>query len=245
MSSNIETVLTVRQVATKTGVPPVEIMLNAVRRRFHRTGEWVTLLAVCPNSEAVLKAALQAARDAHAPMLFAATLNQVDLDAGYTGWRQKDFVELVRAYSREIGFNGTAVCCLDHGGPWLKDKQRAQHYTYEAAMDGVKASLIACIDAGYELLHVDPTVDVRLGPNEIIDIHAVAKRTIELIAHAESHRRAAGLRRISYEVGTEEVHGGLADMANFRMLLDDLKAGLKQQGYADVWPVFVVGKVGT
>ncbi|MCL4506205.1 MAG: class II D-tagatose-bisphosphate aldolase, non-catalytic subunit [Chloroflexi bacterium] len=239
------TARTIRAAVTANGLPPVEAMIDAIRRRFKRSGEWVTLLAVCPNSEAVLKAALEAARDGRAPMLFAATLNQVDLDAGYTGWRQRDFVDLVRSYSREIGFAGTAVCCLDHGGPWLKDRQRSEGYSYEAAMDGVKASLVACIDAGYELLHVDPTVDVRLGPGEIIDIHDVARRTLELIDHAERHRRARGLPRISYEVGTEEVHGGLANMDNFRTLLDELKAGLLRLGYANVWPIFVVGKVGT
>ena len=239
------TVRTIRAATATKGIPPVEAMIDANRKRFLHSGEWATLLAVCPNSEAVLKAALVAARDHRAPMLFAATLNQVDLDAGYTGWRQHDFVDLVRSYSREIGFAGTAVCCLDHGGPWLKDRQRSEGYTYEAAMNGVKASLVACIDAGYELLHVDPTVDVRLTPGQIIDIHDVAQRTLELIDHAERHRRARGLPRISYEVGTEEVHGGLANMDNFRTLLDELKAGLHRLGCADVWPIFVVGKVGT
>jgi tagatose-1,6-bisphosphate aldolase non-catalytic subunit AgaZ/GatZ len=236
---------TIREAARRTGAPVVEAIIGTNRRQYERTGEWMTLLAVCPNSEAVLKAAILAARDHHAPMLFAATLNQVDTDGGYTGWRQADFVQLVRTYSREIGFNGTAVCCLDHGGPWLKDKQRQENYTFEAAMAGVKGSLNACIDAGYELLHVDPTVDARLKPGEMIDIHDVAQRTLELIEHAEHHRRRMGLPRVSYEVGTEEVHGGLADMDNFRTLLDSLKAGLQEKGLHDVWPVFVVGKVGT
>lgn len=39
----------------------------------------------------------------------------------------------------------------------------------------------------------------------------VVERTVELIAHVERFRRAKGLPAISYEVGTEEVHGGLAD----------------------------------
>ena len=242
---NIARPRTIRDIVNQSGEPPVEAMIRAIQRRYARSDQWVTLLAVCPNSEAVLKAALVAARDHRAPMLFAATLNQVDLDGGYTGWRQRDFVDLVRAYSREIGFNGTAVCCLDHGGPWLKDRQRAEGYSFEAAMAGVRDSLVACIDAGYELLHIDPTVDARLAPGEIIDIHDVAQRTLELIAHAEQHRRAAHLPSISYEVGTEEVHGGLANLNNFRSLLDELKAGLRDRGLPDVWPVFVVGKVGT
>ena len=189
---------TIREAARHKGAPVVEAMIGAIRRRYERTGKWMTLLAVCPNSEAVLKAALLAARDHHAPMLFAATLNQVDLDGGYTGWKQADFVQLVRTYSREIGFKGTAICCLDHGGPWLKDKQRQENYSYEAAMAGVKGSLNACLDAGYELLHVDPTVDARLKPGEMIDIHDVAQRTLELIEHAAHHRRRMGLPRVSY-----------------------------------------------
>ncbi|MCL5994482.1 MAG: class II D-tagatose-bisphosphate aldolase, non-catalytic subunit [Chloroflexi bacterium] len=237
--------LTLRIAATQAGLPAVEAMIEAVRRHYRRMGEWVTLLAVCPNSEAVLKAALVAARDQRAPMLFAATLNQVDLDGGYTGWRQADFVNLVRSYCREIGCTSTVVCCLDHGGPWLKDRQRQAQYSYEAAMAGVKDSLVACIDAGYELLHVDPTVDVRLQAGETIHIRVVAQRTLELIDHAERHRRARGLPRVSYEVGTEEVHSGLANLDNFRALLDALKQGLPARGLGDVWPVFVVGKVGT
>ena len=236
---------TIREAAQKSGTPVVDAMIQGIRRHFERTGEWITLLAVCPNSEAVLKAALLSARDSRAPMLFAATLNQVDLDGGYTGWRQEDFVQRVRTSSGEINFHGTAVCCLDHGGPWLKDRQRLEGYSYEQAMAGVKGSLNACLDAGYELLHVDPTVDTRLPPGQTIDIHDVAQRTLELIQHAERHRRRMGRPRVSYEVGTEEVHGGLANLDNFRTLLDMLKAGLPERHLAGVWPVFVVGKVGT
>ena len=46
-------------------------------------------------------------------------------------------------------------------------------------------------------------------------------------------------------MGTEELHGGLANLDNFRALLDSLNAGVKEKGLHDVWPVFVVGKVGT
>ena len=51
----------------------------------NETGYAPTLLAVCPNSKAVLEAAILAASRNYTPMLFAATLNQVDRDGGYTG----------------------------------------------------------------------------------------------------------------------------------------------------------------
>ena len=40
----------------------------------------ITLLAVCPNSDAVLEAAIEVAAKTAAPMLFSTTLNQVDRD---------------------------------------------------------------------------------------------------------------------------------------------------------------------
>jgi len=79
----------------------------------------------------------------------------------------------------------------------------------------------------------------------IIDIETVAKRTVEIITHVENYRRKEGIPKISYEVGTEEVHGGLADMGVFRKFLNLLKDGLSENGLSDVWPCFIVGKVGT
>lgn len=64
---------------------------DLVRRviALHACGMEMTLLTVCPNSDAVLEAAIKVAAASNMPMLFAATLNQVDRDGGYTalGWR--------------------------------------------------------------------------------------------------------------------------------------------------------------
>src|SRR4030043_1395322 len=61
-----------------------------------------TLFAVCPNSETVLRAAIRAAKRANAPILFAATLNQVDMDGGYTGWTPKDLIRKIKEESCNI-----------------------------------------------------------------------------------------------------------------------------------------------
>jgi tagatose-1,6-bisphosphate aldolase non-catalytic subunit AgaZ/GatZ len=203
------------------------------------------MLAICPNSEAVVKAAVLAAKEAEAPLFFAATLNQVDLDGGYTGWTQMDFVRLARDLVEECRYTGPVVIGLDHGGPWLKDTQTREKWPLERAMQGVKDSLAACLDAGYDLLHIDPTVDRTLPPGAPMPIELVISRTLELIEFAETHRRGNGFPPASFEVGTEEVHGGLADLSVFRQFLDGLKSGLVERGLSEVWPCFVVGKVGT
>lgn len=222
-----------------------EDILNQITALEKQTGVKRTLFAVCPNSGSVIKAAFRAAKRNNAPIKFAATLNQVDSDGGYTGLTQKEFIKLLKIEADSVNFTGPCIAAIDHGGPWLKDIQSIERWSTERAMNGVKKSFEEAILAGYDLIHVDPTVDIFLNKGAIIDIHLVAARTIELIVHAETFRRKNNLPPISYEVGTEEVHGGLADEAVFDTFIRELKTGLQAAGLPEVWPCFIVGKVGT
>ena len=224
------------------GLPQIKWM---IRRLIADFSGRVTLLAVCPNSEAVTRAALEVSRDANMPMLFAATLNQVDREGSYTGWTPQSFTTFIEEESERIGLQTPALACLDHGGPWLKDHHTTAGFSLEETMNEVKLSLEACIDAGYALLHIDPTVDRTLPKDAPMPIELVVERTLELIEHAENYRKSKQLPAISYEVGTEEVHGGLADMSVFDTFLSSLDEGLKKLNLEDAWPAFVVGKVGT
>jgi len=208
-------------------------------------GTTITLLAVCPNSDAVLEAAVKVAATEHMPMLFAATLNQVDRDGGYTGWTPQAFVARMAELAEKHACASPLYPCLDHGGPWLKDIHTLQGMGYAETMAEVKASLTACLRAGYSLLHLDPTVDRTLAPGQPPEIETVVERTVELLAHAENERMRMGLPPISYEVGTEEVHGGLVDFAAFDQFLTRLEAMLHAHDLGHAWPCFVVGKVGT
>lgn len=205
----------------------------------------VTLLAACPNSDAVLEAAVKTAAVNNTPMLFAATLNQVDRDGGYTGWTPADFVARVQSYAQKYAFDGPLYPCLDHGGPWLKDRDTVDHLSFEDTFQNVKDSLTACIAAGYQLLHIDPTVDRTLPPGQPLAVEIVVERTIALVEHAERERIRLGKPEIAYEVGTEEVHGGLVNLDNFRKFLALLQQGLQDRGLSSAWPCFIVAQVGT
>lgn len=222
-----------------------ENLLRNIARIEAETGIPRTIFAACPNSVSVVKAAFRAAKRNNAPIYFAATLNQIDCDGGYTGLTPAEFVRLARMEAEAVRFTGESIIAIDHGGPWLKDLQRTERWTTERAMEDVKRSFEAAVEAGYDLIHVDPTVDIHLGEGQTIDIRVVVRRTVELIAHVEGFRRARNLPPVSYEVGTEEVHGGLADQHTFDTFLCELRSGLREAGYADVWPCFIVGKVGT
>jgi tagatose-1,6-bisphosphate aldolase non-catalytic subunit AgaZ/GatZ len=237
--------LQLRDKIKKNNTPLVDYVLKRIDELKDETGVPRTIFAACPNSISVIKAALRAAKRCNAPIKFAATLNQVDTDRGYTGMNQDEFVKIIKQEAKIINYTGPVMVAVDHGGPWLKDKQRLENMTYREAMDAVKKSFEASVKAGYDLIHVDPTVDITLPKGEIISIDVVAERTIELIVHTENYRRKNNFPRIAYEVGTEEVHGGLADYNVFERFLKLLKKGLKENGLEDVWPCLVVGKVGT
>jgi tagatose-1,6-bisphosphate aldolase non-catalytic subunit AgaZ/GatZ len=205
----------------------------------------MTLLAICPNSAVALEAGVLATVRWQAPMLFAATLNQVDLDGGYTGWTPEAFTTTLRQLAARHRCSGPLIACLDHGGPWLKDAQRTESWTLEATTEALCASLRACLQAGYGLLHLDATIDVTLAPEMPVPIERVVQRTADLIRFSEAERGRLGLPPVDYEVGTEEVHGGLADEATFSEFIRLLHEELASSGLLGAWPCYIVGKVGT
>lgn len=223
--------------ASTARLPPVGYIAETLRDRFlYRS----TLLFVCPNSEAVAGAAVRAAGEAGAPLLFTATLNQVDRDGGYTGWTPTGLMAFLQAEVDRAGFDGPWFVGLDHGGPWLKDEHVLQGLSYDETMAAVKRSIEACLDAGYALLHIDPG---RPLPGGEAETHGQAtERTLELIEHAEHYRVRKEIAAVSYEVGSEEEEGGLKA---FEAFLDTLRSELDRRGLLAAWPCFVVGPVGT
>ena len=229
---------------TSLSLPPLNSLVHTLIELRASGKAQVTLLAACPNSDAVLEAAVQVAAANHTPMLFAATLNQVDRDGGYTGWTPATFVQRLHQFGTKYGA-GALYPCLDHGGPWLKDAHTKAGLDLDATMREVKASLAACLEAGYALLHIDPTVDRTRPDDAPVPIPLVVERTLDLIAFAEAHRTRFGLPPVAYEVGTEEVHGGLVNLDSFTEFLHGLHHGLATKNLLHAWPCFIVGKVGT
>jgi tagatose-1,6-bisphosphate aldolase non-catalytic subunit AgaZ/GatZ len=234
-----------REKAASAGMPLLDFILKRISELESHTGMKRTVFAACPNSISVIRAALKSSKRCDAPIKFAATLNQVDTDGGYTGLTHDEFVKTIRLHAFNLNVKSPVIIAIDHGGPWLKDLHRTEKWSYDRTMSAVKESFEAAIEAGFDLIHVDPTVDITLSGNQQISIEVVAGRTIELIAHVEKFRTLNKYPRISYEVGTEEVHGGLADLQIFKKFLELLKQGLKKENLDEIWPCFVVGKVGT
>jgi D-tagatose-1,6-bisphosphate aldolase subunit GatZ/KbaZ len=219
----------IRNKAAAQNIPLMDYILRRNDELAMQDGINRTIFAACPNSVSVIKAALRSAKRWNSPIKFAATLNQVDTDRGYTN----------------LNLAVPVIIAVDHGGPWLKDMHAREKWSFEETFSAIKKSFEASVEAGYDLIHVDPTIDITLAAGQHINIETVAAHTIDLVEHTERFRLSGGYARVAFEVGTEEVHGGLADMETFRKFLRLVKTSLAERGLSYVWPCFVVGKVGT
>jgi len=235
----------IRNKAAAQNIPLMDYILRRNDELAKQDGLNRTIFAACPNSISVIKAALRSAKRWNSPIKFAATLNQVDIDRGYTNLNQKEFVKTIKFEAKRINLNVPVIIAVDHGGPWLKDLHAREKWSFDETFSAVKKSFEASVEAGYDLIHVDPTIDITLAAGQHIDIETVAAHTIGLVEFTEHFRISGGYPRIAFEVGTEEVHGGLANMETFRKFLRLVKTGLAERSLGYVWPCFVVGKVGT
>ncbi len=212
--------------------------------RAHKLGDNV-LICIGPMSENVIESCMELAKEKNFPLIFIASRNQIDLKkygGGYVnGWDQFDFTNNLNIIASKNNFQNYYVC-RDHGGPWQRDEERNAHLSVEEAMAIAKESYMADIDAGFDLLMIDPTKDPFVK-GKIVDVNFVIEKTVELIEFCETYRKEKKYKRIAYEVGTEETNGGLTKLKSYDGFLYKLGQILDSKGLPR--PIFAVGQTGT
>ena len=204
------------------------------------------MLGIGPMSPALIQACFELGKEKDLPLMFIASRNQVDADefgAGYVNnWDQFRFAADLKAMADKVGFDGDYFLCRDHGGPWQRDKERKDHIPEAQAMELARRSYQIDMDAGFDLLHIDPTKDPYVM-GKVIDIELVLSRTVELIRFCEEYRKKNNLKEFFYEVGTEETNGGLTDISAYEGFIVELNKRLNDEGLPQ--PLFIVGQTGT
>lgn len=210
------------------------------------SGESATILGIGPMSKNCVQATLELSKELDYPVMFIASRNQVDLDelgGGYVnGWNQFTFAKAVKEVANAIDYDNLYYLCRDHGGPWQRDKERNDHLPVDLAMEIGKQSYVADMEAGFDLLMIDPTKD-PFEVGKVIPLDVVLERTVELIDFCERERKARHLPEIGYEVGTEETNGGLTSTETYETFIVRLQEELTKRGLP--MPTFIVGQTGT
>ena len=202
-----------------------------------------TLLGVGPVSEIVVRATFDACRKHNCPPIFIASRNQVDLKSlghGYLmgGMDQRAFVDLLLAVAARSGYTGPLYICRDHGGPWQRNAELDGKYPLDRAMEIARQSFAADIEAGFNYLHIDPTKCPHPFTQEDL-----VNWTVELVAFCEETRTRRARGEIDYEVGTEDIQGGLTTPQTYDAFLRRLTAALAARRLP--LPTCVVGQTGT
>ena len=197
-----------------------------------------TLLGVGPMSLNCVDAAIELANEFEAPLLLIASRRQIDAEefgGGYVNnWTTQEFANYVIDHDQK----GKILLARDHGGPWQSTKEVTENLSLRRAMDSAKLSYLRDLEAGFQVLHIDPSVDIHSEPNvdEILD------RVFELYEYCWAHALRLG-REVIFEVGTEEQSGSTNTQEELDYTLNELLKFCNKNNLPQ--PSFVVIQTGT
>ncbi len=197
-----------------------------------------TLLGVGPMSLNCVNATVELGNDYSIPLMIIASRRQIDsedFNGGYVNnWTTSKFADHVRKKDKF----GDIILARDHGGPWQNDLENLKKMNLKDAMNSAKASYKADIDAGFQILHIDPSIDIHGTPTT----DQLLERLFELYEYCWSYAQKKG-QEIIFEVGTEEQSGTNNTLEELDYNLSAIKNFCIKNNFP--LPTFVVVQTGT
>jgi D-tagatose-1,6-bisphosphate aldolase subunit GatZ/KbaZ len=211
-----------------------------------KAGQSVGVTSVCSANQFVLEAAMRQAKCDGTPVCIESTSNQVNQFGGYAHMAPKQFVAFVKRIAKKMNLPRPRVILGgDHlgTGPW-----RAE--CAEIAMGHARNLVHAYVLAGYNKLHLDPSMPCKDDPvdrDEHLPVELVAERTASLCEAAEAAAadRSNDRTRPVYVVGTEvPTPGGLKDgktelsvsnVTDVELTIETLQRAFKFRSLQSAW----------
>jgi len=213
-------------------------MILRQRLEGFKLGRCCTLLGVGPMSKNCVDASIELAEQYKTPLMLIASRRQIDSEqfgGGYVeNWTTKQFAD----YVIEKDINQNIIIARDHGGPWQNELEKSQSMNLKDAMQSAKDSYRADIDAGFHMLHIDPSVDIHSQPN----VDQVLERIYELYDFCWSYAQNKN-QDIIFEIGTEEQSGGNNTLDELEYTLENMRKFCKINKVP--FPMFIVIQAGT
>ena len=193
-----------------------------------------TLLSVGPMSVNCIDVAIELAQSQNSPLTLIASRRQIDakiFGGGYVGGF--DTFQFAQ-YVRDRDPQRRVVLGRDHGGPWQNEDLTL---TLSEAMASAKRSLTVDIQAGFQLIHLDTSIDPKGTPS----VDEILRRIFEL--HDFCSKEAVRLgREIEVEFGP--LSSDLVDeLATIDWALQQIEAHCRKNQLK--MPLYVVVNTGT
>ena len=213
--------------------------MSMIKQRFERIlSKRCTLLGVGPMSVNCIDATIELANEHDVPLMLIASRRQIDskdFGGGYVNnWDTASFADYVIEHDK----SGKVYLARDHGGPWQNPCEIDGKLSLRRAMESAKKSYKADIEAGFQIIHIDPSVDIFGHPNvdEILD------RVFELYDFCWSHAQRLN-QKVLFEIGTEEQTGSTNKQEEMDYSINAIQNFCKKNKIDS--PLFVVVQTGT
>lgn len=214
----------------------MEEMRHAV---FNQVSKGQRIVGIGPMSPNCVEAIYKYSHDHACVIELIASRRQIEtknLGNGYVNnWTTEQFGEHLASLRKKYPKQRVFVC-RDHGGPWQGDGEAK--LSFDEAVARAKTSYEADISSGFDLLHIDPSLD--------IDKKGSLERTLEcakdLLLHCHRFAKTKG-KSINFEVGTEENVGRSTSNAVFEKSLVEIVDFCVREGIPK--PICVVGQTGS
>jgi tagatose-1,6-bisphosphate aldolase non-catalytic subunit AgaZ/GatZ len=197
-----------------------------------------TLLGVGPMSVNCVDATVELANEYEVPIIMIASRRQIDsaeFDGGYVNnWTTDEFARYVTDKDKK----GKLLLARDHGGPWQSERERDECLGLRRAMASAKSSFSADISAGFQILHIDPSIDIHGKP----DLDEIIDRIFELYEYCWITAQKCN-REVIFEIGTDEQTGSTNSQEELDYTLASVKTFCQRNGLPQ--PTFVVVQCGT
>jgi tagatose-1,6-bisphosphate aldolase non-catalytic subunit AgaZ/GatZ len=197
-----------------------------------------TFLGIGPMSKNCVDASIELAEQYSVPLMLIASRRQIESEkngGGYVeNWTTENFAEYVQ--NKDI--NNNIILARDHGGPWQNEVEVTQNMNLKDAMKSAKNSYATDIDSCFQILHIDPSIDIYSKPNN----DQILERVFELIEFCWAYARNKN-KNISFEIGTEEQSGGNNSKEELEYTLEKMREFCDKNNIP--FPTFIVVQAGT
>ena len=208
------------------------------RLKDYRKNRNCTLLGVGPMSKNCIDATIELANEYCTPLMLIASRRQIDSEqfgGGYVeNWTTEQFADYVIYKDTQKNI----ILARDHGGPWQNELEISNKLNLNDAMQSAKESYRADIDAGFQMLHIDPSVDIHANPN----IDQVLERVYELYEFCWTYSQQKK-QDVIFEIGTEEQNGSNNTQEELEYTLECMRKFCKSNKLP--YPSFIVIQAGT
>ena len=198
-----------------------------------------TLLGVGPMSNNIIDVTIELADKFNVPLMLIASRRQIDSEHHGGGYVNNWTTENFSKYVHDKDKSKSVVLARDHGGPWQNQLEKSNCLNLDQAMASAKLSYEADIDAGFKILHIDPSIGID-GPVSPLES---LSRAFELYEHCWAYAQDRGAD-IAFEIGTEEQQASsLGTLDELEHQLNSINNFCKSCGIP--LPLYVVVQAGT